>query len=598
MDSPVALLAMTVVAFAALLVLVLRTKLPAFLVLILVCMGVLSVFLLQNVRENNLDVLQKQLVNQARLISDDSATYFASGDTESLDAMADKKGRETGSRITIIAVNGTILGDSEEDPASMDNHADRPEVIQALTDGVGSSIRHSATLKCDMLYVAVPVMVDGATVGIARSSLSLAGIDESLEQINEAIVAGIAVTAVVTILLALWISRATTRQLKQLTRMSREITRGEINQRIEVSSGDEVGELARAFNQMSARLGEMMAILTTERDKMAAIVSTMDSGVVIVNDTGKVNMVNGAARELLGLFGEGWKEQTFINVARDHEMDEVLQNCFRTGKQQEGMVESETGRRFIRVVATPLEDGALMLFHDLTRLRRLETVRRDFIANISHELRTPISSLKVLTETLQDGAIEDSSIAQDFLGKINAEVDRLAQMVNELGQLSRIENGDISPRMVAIDVGEVIRRAADRLRMQVERKELSLLENVPAGLPKALAGKDQIEQVMVNLIHNALKFTSRGGKITLSVRADGNYILVSIADTGEGISAEDLPRIFERFYKVDKARSGSGTGLGLAIARHIVEAHGGKIWVESIEGRGSTFTFSLPVSRT
>ncbi len=570
----------------------------SFLVLILVCMGVLSVFLLQNVRENNLDVLQKQLVNQARLISDDSATYFASGDTESLDAMADKKGRETGSRITIIAVNGTILGDSEEDPASMDNHADRPEVIQALTDGVGSSIRHSATLKCDMLYVAVPVMVDGATVGIARSSLSLAGIDESLEQINEAIVAGIAVTAVVTILLALWISRATTRQLKQLTRMSREITRGEINQRIEVSSGDEVGELARAFNQMSARLGEMMAILTTERDKMAAIVSTMDSGVVIVNDTGKVNMVNGAARELLGLFGEGWKEQTFINVARDHEMDEVLQNCFRTGKQQEGMVESETGRRFIRVVATPLEDGALMLFHDLTRLRRLETVRRDFIANISHELRTPISSLKVLTETLQDGAIEDSSIAQDFLGKINAEVDRLAQMVNELGQLSRIENGDISPRMVAIDVGEVIRRAADRLRMQVERKELSLLENVPAGLPKALAGKDQIEQVMVNLIHNALKFTSRGGKITLSVRADGNYILVSIADTGEGISAEDLPRIFERFYKVDKARSGSGTGLGLAIARHIVEAHGGKIWVESIEGRGSTFTFSLPVSRT
>ena len=569
----------------------------AFLVLVLVCMGGLSVYLLHTVRDNNLDGLRTQLASQAQLVSDASEPYFDQGYEESLDALAERLGNEAGTRITIIAADGTVLGDSEKDPEAMESHASRPEVVQALSEGVGSSIRYSATLGCDMLYVAVPVMVGGKVAGVARISLSLAEINESLGQINTAIIAGTAIAAVVAILVALWVSRATTEPLKQLTQMSRRMAYGELDQKIQVSSSGEVGELARAFNQMSARLGEMVGLLTSERDKMAAIVSTMDSSVIIVDGESRVNMVNRAAEALFRLSKEGSQGHTFIEVVRDHELDDVLQKCLRTGKQQEGLVEVESGKQFLRVVATPLEQGALVLLHDLTRLRRLETVRRDFIVNISHELRTPITSLKILTETLQDGAVDDSVVARDFLDRINAEADRLAQMVSELGELSRIESGEVSLKMEAVDVGEVMERAADRLMAQVERGGLTLDINVPVGLPEVLADKERIEQVLVNLLHNATKFTPRGGRISLSAGTEADDILVSVADTGVGIPAEDLPRIFERFYKVDKARTGGGTGLGLAIARHVVEAHGGRIWAEEgIEGKGSTFTFTLPIA--
>jgi two-component system phosphate regulon sensor histidine kinase PhoR len=239
----------------------------------------------------------------------------------------------------------------------------------------------------------------------------------------------------------------------------------------------------------------------------------------------------------------------------------------------------------------------VVLLQDLTELRRLERARRDFVANISHELRTPLASLKALSETLQEGAIEDPAVAKDFLEKINAETDRLAQMVNELSELSRIESGEVPLSIEPIFLAEAVKRVVERLKAQADRAGLSLVVDIPSDLPEALADRERIEQVLVNLIHNAIKFTPPGGQINIAAKAEGDDIQVSVADTGVGIPADDLPRIFERFYKADKARAGGGTGLGLAIAKHIVEAHGGRIWAESIEGRGSTFTFTLPQAR-
>ena len=263
-----------------------------------------------------------------------------------------------------------------------------------------------------------------------------------------------------------------------------------------------------------------------------------------------------------------------------------------------GVVEIESGRQLLGVVTTPIVGtrGCVVLLQDLTEMRRLDRVRRDFIANISHELRTPTASLKVLAETLQEGAIDDPVVAKEFLDKINVETDRLAQMVSELGELSRIESGEVSLKKEPIDIGEVVALVLERLKPQADRAELSLAVDIPSGITRALADKERVEQVLVNLLHNAIKFTHSGGRINCVAKIEGDDILVSVVDTGIGIPADDLPRIFERFYKADKARTGGGTGLGLAIAKHIVEAHDGRIWAESIEGKGSTFTFTLPVA--
>jgi len=570
----------------------------AFVVLIVICIAGLSTYLSHFFRESYQDSLKQQLTNQALLIGDSSVSYFANGQNEDIDALAKRLGEQINARVTIIDRNGVVLGDSNEDPATMENHADRPEVMEALAQGTGSSIRYSATLGYEMMYVAVAVTVNDEVVGVARVSLPLTEINQALGHINRTIIWVAVIAAVVAILLALQLSRIVTRPVKKLTQASKKMAEGELGQEIPVTSRDEVGQLARAFNQMAVRLKEMVALISTERDRMAVILSHMGDGIFVVDSDSKVTMMNQAAERMLQLSQRDAQGYTFVEVVRDYELNAILQRCLSTGEQQTGMVETSPQKKFLGVIATPLEDeaGCLLLLQDLTELRRLETVRRDFVANISHELRTPTASIKALAETLQEGAIDDPSLAKDFLGKINAEVDRLTQMVQELGELSRIESGEAPLQKKPFDMAEAIEQATSRLKAQADRAGLSLNIAIPSPLPQALADRDRVEQVLVNLIHNAIKFTPPGGKIDISAKTEGNSILVSVADTGVGIPADDLPRIFERFYKVDRARTSSGTGLGLAIAKHIIEAHGGRIWAESIEGKGSTFHFTLPLA--
>jgi two-component system, OmpR family, phosphate regulon sensor histidine kinase PhoR len=572
----------------------------AFIVLIIICIGGLSAYLVYLVRGNYLSNLELQLTDQARLVGDASGAYFVSGQADEINALAKRMGEQIGARITIIDRGGVVLGDSDENPALMENHGNRPEVSEAFSSGASRSIRYSSTLGCDMMYVAVPVTVNKQVVGISRLSLPLTEINESLGHISRTIIGGAAIAAVIAILLAMRISKTTTEPVKELTRMSKGIAEGNLEQKIRVNSGDEVGELARSFNQMAARLREMVGLLTTERDRMSAILSNMADGIFVVDGEGKVMMINQAALRILQLAEDKTLGYTFIEVVHDHELDGILQRCLNSGEQQTGLVEIEPGKQFLGVIATPLsgQSGSVVLLQDLTELRRLETVRRDFIANISHELRTPVASLEVLSESLQEGAISDAVVAKDFLNKINIETDRLAQMINELGELSRIESGEVSFKVEPVNVDEVVMRAAQRLKAQANRAGLDLVLDIPSGLPPALADREWGEQVMVNLLHNAIKFTPPRGRISISARAEGDSILVSVTDTGVGIPADDLPRVFERFYKADRARTSGGTGLGLAIVKHIVEAHGGKIWAESIEGKGSTFTFTLPIATT
>ncbi len=569
----------------------------AFTLLIFLCIGGLGVYLSYFVRHNYEDNLRTQLINQAWLAGDSAGLYFADGSLQEMDALAKRLGEQIESRVTIIDPDGWVLGDSEEDPSTMENHRDRPEVAQALSGESGSSIRYSETVGRTMMYAATPIIENGGIVGVARVALPMSEIEGSVSHINRAIIIGALVAAAGALLLALQISRVTVQPIKKLTKVSQEIANGDLDQELVVTSGDEVGELARTFNRMAARLKEMVGLLTTERDRMAVILSHMGDAIIMVDGERRVGMVNAAAERMLRISGNDAVGRRFIEVVRDYEIDGLLQDCLQRTEQQKGVVEVSSRGQLLGVIATPLEGdgGCIVLLQDLTELNKLENMRRDFVANLSHELCTPVASLKALTETLHEGAIEDPAVARDFLSKMNAEVDRMTQMVQELADLSRIESGQAPLQKETLNTADVLSRAAARLQEQANRAGLTLKVYAPPGLPPVPADEERLEQVLLNLIHNAIKFTPPGGRIDVTAHADGDNMVFSVSDTGAGISAEDLPRIFERFYKADKARTGRGTGLGLAIAKHIVEAHGGKIWAQSAEGKGSTFIFTLPL---
>jgi two-component system phosphate regulon sensor histidine kinase PhoR len=356
--------------------------------------------------------------------------------------------------------------------------------------------------------------------------------------------------------------------------------------------------LSLALHELAATLNQKLVTSETERSRLAAILDQMTDGVLIADSDGRIMLANPAAEKLLGE-GQSLPGRSAVVALRHHQLVEAWRKCQQLGELQIETVEMPTTRQFIQVVAIPdrQSGGSLLMVQDLTRIRRLETVRRDFISNVSHELRTPLASLKALTETLQEGALEDPPAARRFLGRIQTEVDALTQMATELLELSRIESGQVPLELKSISPYKLIQVTAERMKMQAERAGLSIHVDCAPDLPNIRADMPRLEQVLVNLIHNALKFTRPGGEVTLTAAPQaGGFICFLVHDTGVGIPTDDLSRIFERFYKIDRARSGGGTGLGLSISRHLVEAHGGKIWAESLEGRGSTFFFTIPIA--
>jgi two-component system, OmpR family, phosphate regulon sensor histidine kinase PhoR len=359
----------------------------------------------------------------------------------------------------------------------------------------------------------------------------------------------------------------------------------------------EIESLSNAVASLQATFNVEHLKLNAQNERLSTVLEQLTDGVIIVDSYGLIQFANPAAQKIFetpNALGHSVTE-----VVRNHQLVDAWRRCQQTGEMQSESVELPARRQFLQLIAIPdtHASGSLLLVQDLTRVRRLETVRRDFISNISHELRTPLASLKALTETLQNGALSDPDAGPRFLGRINAEVDALTQMAQELLDLSRIESGQVELALAPLAPKGLITSAADRMRMQAERAGLKLLINCGDDLPNIRADKSRLEQVLVNLIHNSVKFTKPGGEITLEAESAAGGVRFSVRDTGVGIPADSLFRIFERFYRVDKSRAGSGTGLGLSISKHIVEAHGGKIGVESDEGRGSVFYFVIPLAR-
>lgn len=575
----------------------------AYVTLILAIMAGLTIFLTRQVRTLSLRDLQGHLFTETKLIANSGELIENWQNREALQLAVDRWSTLVAARITAIDQDGTVLADSHADGTQMDNHLNQPEVQNALASGEGSAIRLSRTVGETMLFTAVPVrsQTDAPVTGILRLALPLSQVNQSADSLRNVILIAGAIATILTALLSILIAERTVRPVRRLTEVAGQMSQGDLSVRMIPSTQDEIGQLTRAFNRMVETVQEQMQSLSREQERLTTVLNKMADGMLILEGEGYVQLINPAAARLLQVNRETALGLSLPQVVRDHRIVSLWQKCQEADQEQTETLEWD--RYSVQIMVTPFWDGLqrgyLLTIQDLTQLRRLETVRRDFVSNISHELRTPLASLRALVETLRDGALDDPPAAQRFLDRIETEVDALAQMVQELLELSRIESGQVPLHLQPAAVSEIILPPVERLQPQAERAQVDLVIDLPAGLPSVQADAVRMHQVVTNLVHNAIKFTAAGGTITVQAKVEkkraGQQVIISVNDTGVGIPAEDLPRIFERFYKADRARSGGGTGLGLAISKHIVQAHDGRIWAESSREQGSTFYFSLPV---
>ncbi len=543
-----------------------------------------------------------QLTQQAELLAANSELQNAwSQGNATLNALLQRWSTTLNIHLAAYSPAGQTLADSDLTPISTDNSVALPEVREALSTGQGRNVRDDPASGLHTFYIALPVKSNDNLVGIVRLGFPLTQLDKDLKSIQQVVLWSTFAAALIIIALMVFQTERAAATVRRLTEVVERIAAGDLDARIWSLSSGEIGQLARAFNRMATKLQKQMAKRARERNRLNTVLNALSDGVLILNRHGEVRLLNPNAARILQTVEERALGRTFVQAVRDHRIVEVFVRCQQSSQEESAMLELDGGR-FLRVVVTPSLKGHVrgyvVILQDLTTLHHLQTVRQDFISNLSHELRTPLASVRALVDTLNDGALEDPPAAQRFLRRMEVEVDALTQMVQELLELSRIESGKAPVRLQEVTAAPAIAAGAERLRTQAERAELTLAIDLPSDLPTVIADPDRIQQVVVNLVHNAIKFTPAGGQIRLTAKhnATTGEVVVAVQDSGVGIAPEDQPRIFERFYKADRARSGGGTGLGLAIAKHIIQAHGGRVWVESWPSRGSTFFFSLPTA--
>ncbi|HEV2129021.1 MAG TPA: ATP-binding protein [Thermomicrobiales bacterium] len=576
----------------------LRLVLP-FVVLMALVLFVLTLVFGNRARDIYTERLAESLVAQARTIADVAVLASDEAGTElDLAAIVQRLGTSGDRRVSLIGPDGVVLADTAvEDPDNLENHNTREEVIEARADGTGLAERRSASVGVQYLYAAT--LLDDGSDRVLRLAVPLDDVNAVVDRVQRYLLVAAAVALALTAAVALFIGVRLARPLEKLRHHAQRVARGDLETEVEPSSTLEIDEVGYAFNMMTHALRTSLADLDRARTRLEAVLAGLNDGVVLTDINGQVLRLNRAAERLLGINQDQAAGRPFIQIARDHELDAQLRAALRGEPTRRVAVEHGLQRRILQMTATTVSGKAeqlgLVVLRDITELRRLEGVRRDFVANVSHELRTPLTSIRALVETLQGGAVDDQELKQEFLERIIREVDRLTALVEDLMDLARLEAGRTPLNPEPAPATEVLHAAGERLREQVARAQLRLEYDLSESLPEVLVDRRRIEQVVLNLVHNAIKFTPAGGNITIAGRTQGDMVVVEVRDTGVGIPKEEQERLFERFYKSDKARRTEGSGLGLAIAKHIVETHGGDIAVESEVGEGAIFRFTLPV---
>lgn len=515
------------------------------------------------------------------------------------DRLADDLGASAHARVTIVADDGRVLGDSDvtlERLPTIENHSQRPELVQARATGHGVSSRLSDTVHQQMLYVAVPL----SGGGFARVAVPLVEVAQAKDELMNALLVGSLLALAVAAATAFVGAQFGSSTIRHLTGVARAMAKGDFSARARLRGRDEFSALGRALDQLAESLSITVRELSTERDLVGRILSGMQEGVLLLDHTGHIALVNPALREML-LLGEGAVGNKPIDVLQNAELAELLEG--KSDSMRTGEIElSGLKPRRVLVRAVPLADepgGVLAVFVDVTDIRRLESMRKDFVANASHELRTPITAVRSAAETLRLAFESDPEAAKHFIDIIERNAERLQRLVEDLLDLSRIEARELRLAVEPIDLGEFVPHVLELLRERAAKKRITLSAQVDRSLPPARLDRRAMEQILTNLVENAIKYSPDGARVVVSAKEQSGAVRVAVADTGPGIAERHLPRLFERFYRVDTGRSRElgGTGLGLAIVKHLVEAQGGTVGVESTVGKGSTFRLTFPIAK-
>ena len=525
-------------------------------------------------------------------------------DTKVVDALCKEVGKTSTARITVILPSGTVIGDSHDDPARMDNHALRPEVIQAKKGNAGRSIRFSTTLQQRMMYVAVPLMEHKMIVAVIRTSLPVTAIDEKLKSIQAQIAFGGLLIAFIAAGISLYVSRRISRPIEKMKQGAEHFARGDLLHRLPETDLQEIGSLADALNQMAAQLDDRIKTIINQRNELEAILSSMKEGVIAFDLDERIISINQAAARIFEKTPKHMLNRSIQEVIRNPELQQFVTQALSSTDNLEGDITLyHEGERIIYLHSTSLRDssedqiGVLVVMNDVTQVRRLENIRRDFAANVSHEIKTPLTAIKGFVETLRHGSVKNPEEIDRFLGIIEKHVNRLTAILEDLISLSRIEQDDEKKaiKLQKNSIKNVLRTAIGNCREPADLKHITVdcvcEENISAMIDSHL-----LEQAVANLLDNAIKYSDEESSVHVSALQKEDSIIIRVQDHGAGITKEHLPRLFERFYRADKARSRNlgGTGLGLAIVKHIIQAHGGYATVDSTPGKGSTFSLHLP----
>lgn len=575
--------------------------------LLLVCAVALIIGVIgaNRLHEAHIDQAESLLRNTALVTSQLLAQDLDRSDQAVLQEKVKALGQKLGYRITIIGPDpeGHVLADSEADPQHMEPHRFRPEVITAYTKGEGSSVRPSDTLHKDLLYYALRIQINGQPAFI-RLAIHLDDLNASLRAFYLSIAAATIACMLLAGLVAYFVARRQALPMVEITGFADAVARGRLDHRILRSDRGELGDLARSLNSMADSFARLLA--TAEKDKadLQAMLASMSEGVIATDGTKRIMLVNDSATKLLQLPADPAGKLVW-EVIRNEQIIKAVDEVTASGQRRQFQLDPAPNRHF-DVIICPVSytataqkaPGLVIVVHDITQAMRYQDLRKEFVANVSHELRTPLTVIKGYVETLRDGAIDDMAKRDHYLDTIERHANQLTNLVSDLLELSRLDSQSTLPRRTNVDLAALCRRVADLLAPAIAAKGHTLSLDVPSAIPSVPANADYLERALVNLLDNAIKYTPTGGKICIAVRLESPNAVIEVADNGIGIPKDDLPRIFERFYRVDRSRSREmgGTGLGLSIVKHVVQAHGGTVDVTSEANAGSRFRITLPLA--
>lgn len=580
---------------------------PSYVLIILLAILAATWFFSRELRVFYLDQVKSDLESRGTLFEERVRGLLDVDDRAALDRLCKDLGERSGTRFTVILPTGVVVGDTQEDPRRMENHAGREEVSHALQGQTAESMHYSRTLQENMMYVALPVFSRGKVLGVVRAARAVDEIRWELEGVyRNAVLSGL-IIAVVAGLVGLYLSRCLSRPLERMRRGAEQFAQGRFEKKLPITGSREICALAGAMNVMAGQLDDRIRTIIRQRNEQQAVLSSMVEGVLALDNDERIIHLNRAAADLFQVSPEAVEGRRIQEVVRKADLQRFVERVLSTTGPVEGdvVLHGAEGDRFLQAHGTALQDGegqnigVLIVLNDVTRLHRLENIRRDFVANVSHELKTPITGIKGSVETLLDGAVERPDDAERFLGIIAKQAERLNAIIDDLLDLSRIEQGqdEKAIELLPSSIRAVLQSAMHACDIKARDKSIDLVLSCDPGL-LADINPQLLEQAIINLVDNAIKYSDAGGTVWIEARSDERHTVIEVRDQGCGIAAEHLPRLFERFYRVDKARSrrAGGTGLGLSIVKHIVQAHRGRVKVDSQPGRGSTFSIFLPNS--